>query len=73
VRSRFNFQHPKKKEEKKREEKRKRKPGVVIHTYNSITHEAETGGFGVLGHPGLYDETLSQYLPHPKKEKNSCS
>jgi hypothetical protein len=44
-------------------------PGVVAHTFNPSTPEAEAGGFlssrpacstkGVPGQPGLYRETLS--------------
>jgi hypothetical protein len=46
------------------------KPGVVAHTFNPSTQEAEAGGFlssrpawstkWVLGQPGLHRETLSQ-------------
>jgi hypothetical protein len=53
-----------------------KEPGVVAHTFNPSTREAEAGGFlssrpawstkWVLGQPGLYRETLSQHPP-PKK------
>jgi hypothetical protein len=46
------------------------RPGVVMHTFNPNTQEAEAGGFlssrpawstkWVPGQPGLYRETLSQ-------------
>ena len=53
------------------------KPGVVAHTFNSSTWEAEAGGFlssrptwstkWIPGQPGLYRETLSQKTRGKKK------
>jgi hypothetical protein len=62
-------------------------PGVVAHTFNPSTWEAEAGGFlssrplwateWVPGQPGLHRVTLSWTPPPPKKRKkkeikNSC-
>jgi hypothetical protein len=59
--------------------KNKAKPGVVAHTFNPSTREAEAGGFlslrsawstkRVPGQPGLYRETLSQKKKTKKKTK----
>jgi hypothetical protein len=35
-------------------------PGVVVHTSNPSTSEAETGGLQVQGQTMLHSETLSQ-------------
>jgi hypothetical protein len=53
-------------------------PGVVAHTFNPSTWEAEAGGFlssrpawstkWAPGQPGLYRETLSRNLPPPQKK-----
>jgi hypothetical protein len=53
--------------------------GVVAHTFNPSTREAEAGGFlssrpawstkRVPGQPGLYRETLSQKNQKQKKKK----
>jgi hypothetical protein len=61
---------------KRTESRMKVKPGVVVHTFNPSTWEAEAGGFlssrpawstkWVPGQPGLHRETLSQKKP-PKK------
>jgi hypothetical protein len=42
--------------------------GVVVHTCNPSTREAEAGRVRVQGQPGLHIETLSQNLP-PEKIK----
>jgi hypothetical protein len=56
----------------------KLKPGVVVHSFNPSTQEAEAGGFLssrpawstelVPGQPGLYKETLSQKPTTTKKD-----
>jgi hypothetical protein len=33
---------------------------MMVHAYNHSTQKAETGGSRVQGHPGLYNETLTQ-------------
>jgi hypothetical protein len=37
-----------------------RQLGMVVHTYNSSTQEAEVGGLRVRGQPGLHSEVMSQ-------------
>jgi hypothetical protein len=38
--------------------KRRGKLGVVVHSCNPSTWEAEAGGWGIQGQPGLHSETL---------------
>jgi hypothetical protein len=57
------------------------KPGVVVHTFNPSTWEAEAGGFlslrpawstkWVPGQPELHRETMSRKTKQNKKKKNS--
>jgi hypothetical protein len=37
-------------------------PGIVVHTYNSRTLEAEAGGLQLQGQAGLYSETLHKKM-----------
>jgi hypothetical protein len=59
--------------------KRGSQPGVVVHTFNPSTWEAEAGGFlssrpawsteWVLGQPGLHRETLSRKNQKEKRKR----
>ena len=45
-------------------------PGVVLHTFNPRTQEAEGGrSLWVQGQPGLYGETLSQKKKKPTQQQ----
>jgi hypothetical protein len=56
-------------------------PGVVAHTFNPSTWEAEAGGFlssrlawstvWIPGKPGLHRETLSQTSPPPPNKRRN--
>jgi hypothetical protein len=43
--------------------------GVVVHTYNPSTHEAEAGGLQVPSQPGLHIETLPVSTKQNKTKK----
>jgi hypothetical protein len=52
-------------------EKQASQPGVVAHTFNPSTQEAEAGGFLVRGQPGLQSEFQDSqgYTEKPCLEK----
>jgi hypothetical protein len=45
------------------------KPGMVVHTYNPSTWEAEAGGLSLKSKPGLQSESKSLYSPTPQKKR----